>query len=344
MNDAQWDDLLRIVDGEILSPPPVGLIIDCPWLPGWCGQTILEYLASERAWLEANRRVIERFPRVLFLPGYWSEFGMCTEPSAFGARCVLPEDEFPFPEKLPMEGLEMGQLPSLPQPNPRSDGFCPLVIKRMELTQKEVEATGHRIRFATCRGPMNIATYLVGHSEVLMALKLDPEGSHAMLDRVTTFLIDWLAYQKEKFPTIEGMLVLDDIIGFVGEDDFQTFVLPYFQRIAMSLDVPVKILHNDAMGRITAKYLAEMGFNVFNFAFDIPLAEARELAGESVVLLGNLPPRDVLAQGTPDEVRQAVRAMYDSIDDKRRILFSAGGGTPPGVSTENIEAFLDALS
>jgi len=26
----------------------------------------------------------------MFLPGFWSEYGMCTEPSAFGARCSFP--------------------------------------------------------------------------------------------------------------------------------------------------------------------------------------------------------------------------------------------------------------
>ena len=35
----------------------------------------------------------------MFLPGFWSEYGMCTEPSAFGAKCVWYENAFPSVEQ-----------------------------------------------------------------------------------------------------------------------------------------------------------------------------------------------------------------------------------------------------
>ena len=35
------------------------------------------------------------FRDVWFLPGFWAEFGMCTEPSAFGGKCVWHENAFP---------------------------------------------------------------------------------------------------------------------------------------------------------------------------------------------------------------------------------------------------------
>jgi hypothetical protein len=99
MTDRQWNDLLAVLRGEILNPLPVGFIVDCPWLPGWQGLDIADYLSSETLWFETNRKAIETFPDVWFLPGFWSEFGMCTEPSAFGSRCVFPRNEFPFAEK-----------------------------------------------------------------------------------------------------------------------------------------------------------------------------------------------------------------------------------------------------
>jgi len=104
----------------------------------------------------------------------------------------------------------------------------------------------------------------------------------------------------------------------------------------------VKMLHNDADGRITAKYMTEMGFNIFNFSFNHSLPEMREACGPDVVLLGNLPPRDVLAGGTADDVRTGIKAMLDSIDDHRRLIVSVGGGAPPGAPTENIVAMLEA--
>ena len=96
MTDAQWNQLLRILDGEVLDPLPVGFIIDSPWLPSWGGMTVMDYFTDDRRWFDVNLRAHREFPETLFFPGFWAEYGMCTEPSAFGARCIWPENEFPF--------------------------------------------------------------------------------------------------------------------------------------------------------------------------------------------------------------------------------------------------------
>ena len=87
-----------------------------------------------------------------------------------------------------------------------------------------------------------------------------------------------------------------------------------------------------------------MGINLFNMGTDVSLNELRTLAGNNITLMGNLPPRDVLAAGTPDEVKDAAAIMITNLQNSRRILPSCGGGLPPGVSSENIRAFLDGIS
>ncbi len=341
MTDQQWDDLLRVLDGDLLDPLPVGLIVDCPWLPGWAGISILDYLTDDRLWLEANLKAVRRFPQLMFLPGFWAEYGMCTEPSAFGAKCVWPEDDFPSTRRTLHDYREIARLK---KPDCRTDGMCPLAIKRLQHCQGRIEEAGHRIRFATSRGPMNVATYLLGHTETLIGVKTDPQAVHELLRIVTEFIVDWLRYQAACFPSIDGLLVLDDLIGFLGEDDFREFALPYFRQIGDSLDVRVKALHNDCHGLITARHLSAMGFNLFNFSFEHGLGEMRQAAGESATLLGNVPPRDVLGLGTPEEVRRSAAEALASIDDQRRIILSCGGGTPPGTPTENIEALCAAAA
>ena len=104
----------------------------------------------------------------------------------------------------------------------------------------------------------------------------------------------------------------------------------------------VRFFHNDAHGLVCAPYLPEIGVNVFNFGFQHSMAEMKELTKNSIALLGNIPPRDVLAQGTAEDVRNSVYELLDSLEDKSRIILSCGGGMPPNVPTENIEAFLRA--
>jgi uroporphyrinogen-III decarboxylase len=337
MTDLQWQTLLRVLRGDLLDPIPVGLIVDSPWLPGWAGSTILDYFSDPQVWLEVNLKAVRAFPNLIFLPGFWAEYGMCTEPSAFGVKCVWHENAFPSVEKSLHDYAEIHRLK---RPDCRSDGLLPFVLKRLVRSRRSIEQAGHRIRFAVARGPLNIASYLLGHTEFLLGVKTNPEDIDRLLALVTEFLVDWIGLQIDTFDTIDGILLLDDLAGFLGEADFQRFALPYLKRVFDARPVTVKFLHNDAHGLVTARHLEAMGVNMFNFSFTHDLGTMRRAAGESVVLVGNIPPRDVLAQGTPDDVRRSVADALASLDDHRRILLSAGGGVPPGVTAANLEALL----
>lgn len=336
MTDQQWQTLLAVIRGEQQRPMPTGFIIDSPWLPNWAGHTILDYLASDRIWFEANMKALNTFPKTTFLPGFWSEFGMCTEPSAFGTVSTFEENAFPFAKKL-LRTIEAAD--DLEKPNPRTDGLLPLVVKRLQHWQPEIEKAGHRIRFAVARGPLNVATFLMGTTEFLMALKTDAERTHRLLALTTDYLVEWIAYQRECFPTIDGILVLDDIVGFVGEKDFLEFGLPYLKRV-FAADVAVKFFHNDAPCKICAPHLPKAGINLLNFGIQHTLNDMKTWTGNKIALLGNIPPRDVLAQGTPDQVRDAVTTLLNGLNDRSRLILSCGGGIPPGVSTQNIETFI----
>lgn len=340
MTNEQWRRLLAVLDGEVFDPLPAAFIIDSPWLPNWAGMSILDYYSSETKWLEANLRAIETFPEVWFLPGFWSEYGMCTEPSAFGAKCIWHENEFPFADKI---SDDIDRLAQLPVPNPKNDGMAPFVLARLRQTESAIKAAGHEIRFAVARGPLNIAGFLMGNTEFLMAMRMEPDKANTLLETITKFLVDWLQVQAQAFPSIEGILLLDDVVGFCSEADFDTFAKPYLKKAFNAIDVPVRFFHNDAHGMVCAPHLADIGINIFNFSHEHPINEMRKRVGDQVTLLGNIPPRDVLAQGTPEQVHEAITKLITDIEDPKRILLSCGGGMPPGVSTENIRAFLNGI-
>src|ERR1035438_4382916 len=181
MTDKQWSDLQDVIGGARQSRMPVGFIVDSPWLPNWFGIDILDYFTSEELWFQANRKAIETFPEVTFLPGFWSEFGMCTEPSAFGAKCVFPRNEFPFADKAIRD---VAAIDDLTEPNPATDGLLPFMLNRLRSVRPRLEEMGHKIRFSVSRGPLNVATFLMGTTEFLMALKTDPAQVHKLLRTV----------------------------------------------------------------------------------------------------------------------------------------------------------------
>ena len=339
MTQAQWESLVAVVGGARLDKPLCGFIADSPWLPGWSGKaSILDYFSSEKVWLDTNLLAARSFHDAVFLPGFWSEFGMCTEPSAFGSRLVWHENELPFAEPL-VRGSERAL--TLEKPDARSAGLLPFTLRRLTQARPAIEAHGHAIRFAVARGPLNIASFLMGTTEFLMAMQLDPEGTHRMLETITVFLEEWIKLQVAAIPTIRGVLLLDDIVGFIGPDDVAAFATPYLKRVFGAIDSDIRLFHNDANGLSCAPQLSAAGVNLFNFGFAHTFAEIRSLAGPEVALLGNIPPRDVLAAGTPERVREHVAAMKAALaNDDTRVIFSCGGGLPPGVPTANLRAFL----
>ncbi|HQG77583.1 MAG TPA: uroporphyrinogen decarboxylase family protein [Bacteroidales bacterium] len=340
MQDSSWNDLTGLLDGKNPGYRPVGFIIDSPWIPGWYGISMLDYYTSDELWLESNLAAVQRFPDVWFMPGFWPEYGMCTEPSAFGSRMIFSEKSLPHAEKIISD---ISDIVRLPHPDVRTDGLLPFVINRLKNCNKAISDAGYQVRFAVSRGPFNIASFLLGTTELMMAVAIDRENTHKLLNRVTDFICDWLSWQRECFPSVDGVLILDDIIGFVGEAEFNEFVIPNLKRIFDSTGFRIRFLHNDADGLITARHLSDMGVNMFNFSFNHSLSEIRILAGEDIILVGNIPPRDVLAAGSAGDVAAAVKTALAEVPDHSRIVWSAGGGMPPGVSSENIRAFVETV-
>jgi len=338
MTEEHWKTLIGVIEGKQFDHLPTGFIIDCPWLPNWAGMKIMDYFSNEELWFQAHLSASKTFPRTIFLPGFWSEFGMCTEPSAFGARCIFPEDEFPHAHKIINSPADINHLTV---PKPGTDGLLPFMIKRLTHYRSEIEEAGQQIKFSVSRGPLNIATYLMGTTEFLMLMMSEPQRAHQLIRIITDFLHEWHDYQKATLDSIEGIMMLDDIIGFMSRDQFEEFGLPYFKEL-YDKSVSVKLLHNDAPSRESAPLLQEMGVNLFNMGIDVSIPELKQVTDNRVAFLGNLPPRDVLAAASHEEVFKQTRELIHSFSDQTGILLSCGGGMPPGVPTENIEAFIRA--
>jgi uroporphyrinogen decarboxylase len=264
---------------------------------------------------------------------------MCTEPSAFGSVSMWGEDDFPFAKKVLRSPAEVERLE---KPDPRKHGLLPFVIKRLQHLQPEIEAAGQKIRFAVARGPLNIASFLMGTPEFLEAIKTDPELMHQLLTIVTDFLVDWIAYQREVFPSIDGIFLLDDIVGFVSRRDCEKFAVPYLTR-AFDADVTVKFFHNDAPCKASAPLLEQTGINLLNFGIQHTLTEMKSWTNNRIALLGNVPPRDVLAEGTPEDVKRSTTEMLNALEDRSRLIVSCGGGMPPHAPTENIKALISTV-
>ena len=80
-------------------------------------------------------------------------------------------------------------------------------------------------------------------------------------------VIDWLkAQHKAMGDTVEGIFILDDIVGFINEEHYLEFAHPYLKRICDAFPEDwVKLYHNDAEVDACLDHLPDAGFNVLNW-------------------------------------------------------------------------------
>jgi len=337
MNHTQWNALKSSVAGAAPARLPVALIVDSPWIPGFVGCTQTDYYADPAVFLDANLQVIRRFPDATFLPGFWVEMGMAAEPSGFGCRVEFYDDRTPLVHHL-FESVEAAA--GLPEPDPRRDGLMPLILAQYRRVEPRVKDAGGCIKMVAARGPLAVASHLMGVTNFLLGLKLDPANTHRLLRLTTDLARRWLQAQAEALSEVEGVLLLDDLVGFLSRPAYLEFAHPYLQEIYAAFPGALRALHNDMTNPTSFPYLAEAGVQLFNPSHEIPLDQARKLVGEGVCLMGGVAPLEVLTQGAPEDVRRVAAACQATHPQRRGLILSAGGGTSPGTPAENIDALI----
>jgi uroporphyrinogen decarboxylase len=334
-----WNRFMAAARGEPTDRVPVALIVDSPWLPSFAGLDTLDYFLRPDLWLKANLNLRARFPDVAFLPGFWAEYGMASEPSAFGARVVWHHDRPPSIE--PVRG-GLAALAGVEPANPHEHGMMPLALRLYEDAAARLKAEGLSVKMVAARGPLAVAVWLIGVSELMVSLKREPDATRSLLDTLTETIIRWLRAQADAVGGVEGILLLDDIPGMLSPKMFDAMAAPYLARILDAFDGLVRVYHNDTPSEHLLPKLGALPFEVWNFSHETDIATVQAALPDKT-LMGNVPPLRVLAQGAPDEVYAHARACIEKTGG-RRLVLSAGGGVNAGTTAENVDALVKATA
>jgi len=341
MRPEQWQAFKQAAKGAPAARPPVALIVDSPWIPGYVGIGHLDFFLDPEAWFQANLKVLRDFPDVIPFPSWWVEYGMAIEPSAYGNRIHFWPDQ--PPAQTPMLA-RIEDAASLPVLNPATDGLMAFALQRYRMQRARILDAGFTMPVVAARGPLCLASFLRGVTELLLDVVENPEAVHRLLERTTRTVIDWLKAQAEAVgETVEGILVLDDIPGMLSAKAYREFAHPYLKQICDAFPPEwVKVYHNDANIRPFLRELPDTGFDVLNWSHKVDVAEAIEKTGGRFCLMGNVPPLEVGVRGTADMVRKSARDVLAKSAGTRLIL-SVGGGVSPGMPRENVLALTEAL-
>jgi uroporphyrinogen-III decarboxylase len=205
---TSWDRFKQAARLETPDQIPAAFIVDSPWLPGYANIHTLDYFLDHDQWYRINRDLLDRYPDAVWVPGFWVEYGMASEPAAFGARVQFHHNRPPSVEPVITDPAHWA---GVTVPDVKEAGYMPLVLRRYQHAEERLQAEGLGIKMVAARGPMVTAGWVMGITDLMLGLVMHPQEINKFLNTVTTTIINWLHAQLEMLKAPEGIMLLRPI-------------------------------------------------------------------------------------------------------------------------------------
>jgi len=134
-----------------------------------------------------------------------------------------------------------------------------------------------------------------------------------------------------------------------GTDFFREFVQPYEKQVIDAIHEAggFSVYHNCGFARALYDNYRELGMSVWETVSEPPrgdncLAEAKQLLGDRICLLGNLDQVDFLKRATPAELGVRTREIVRAGKPGGRYIFSTSDYLEKGTPRENVVAMIEA--
>jgi methanogenic corrinoid protein MtbC1 len=323
---------------------PVGLLALAPVLQEFSGIPPDEYFANPRSMLRAQVAFYRRFSQAVPIAGIRPDYGPSVMASGFGFKLVwLASGPRVDPTSKRIEEIRVA--------DPYRDGLLPQVLEEqryfLEHTDEDLkEAHGNLLWGSMALGPLQSIAELIGYNQMFARIREDPRWMHEMCEIQTQSAIALVRALEGVF-LAEGItpgrfFLADETVGLVSEEHLREFFLPYVQRIYAASRAEVKCFHADEDVTHIPSVLLEMGANLYNFNFS-PISRLKRLIGHRMCLEGNIDSVRVLAEGTIQEIEEAVRQAILKAGAGGGYILSTGGGVSTGTPPEHIDALIAAV-
>jgi uroporphyrinogen decarboxylase len=197
-----------------------------------------------------------------------------------------------------------------------------------------------------CGAPFTVASYMIegGSSREFLNTKRmmysAPDVFHALMVRLSDVLADYLMAQIRAGAQV--VQVFDSWVGALSPSDYETFVLPYSQRVlnaAKNAGVPV--IH---FGTNTATLLPLMkraGGDVIGLDWRIPLDDGWTVLGDDIAVQGNLDPVALFAP--LPELKARVQDVLRRANGRPGHIFNLGHGIHQHTPVDSVKAVVDMV-
>lgn len=332
-----WERIARTICHEEPDQVPVFLHVTGPFIASFTGVDLYQYYHDPTVMLESQLKVRERFYN---LTGVFPDLSMAVEPSALGAELIWTADHtvWVIPCITRMEDVDR-----IPLPDPENAGYMTRALQTYRYMQQKADRA-IPVSFGTVHSPWGVAALMRGTSQIMEDLILKPDLVRNLTRKTTDAVIHWLKKMKAEVPpgSFRRILIWDDLSSFAGPKHFRQFILPIYREIYGTFPEAARWYHNDANATPILEGLADAGIECFHLGNEVDIGEAKRRIGDRVALMGNVPPLDVLRNGTPKDVSEACRVIIEKAAPGGGFILAAGGYIDEGTPAENVDAMIEA--
>ena len=260
---------------------------------------------------------------------------------AMGAKIAYPDWNISYLAQPAIQSLK--DADHLTIANPQKDGRLPILIEALRLTKEKL---GDQVDVgASMTGPFSVAASVVGTENLLKGMIKSPEKVHVLMEIITE---SNNRYIQEVAKLGMGIGFCDPVssVSVISPKAFREFSLPYLKK---NVDEVRRCtgsnpgLHICGRSKEIWEDVLQLGLGNFSIDNEEDLAEGKEVIGEHTVLVGNVPPVDIVYMGNREIIHAGVKeAVEKGMTSKHGYILSTGCQIPMNTPVENIEYFMEA--
>lgn len=266
-------------------------------------------------------------------------FDLCVEAEALGCEInVYAHSEGILYPTIKKKLINSEQEMDISIPDDLKDrGRIPLLREAISMAKKKV---GDSVVVGSyVLGPFTLAGQIMDLNELLKLSFKKPDKVGKLLDILADAII-LVAEEYIKagvdYLTVREMGATSDVLS---PRVFKNLIQPHLKKVISKITVP-SVLHICGKTNQIVQFMIETGATAISVDQKNDIVESRKTLGNDALIFGNLDPYNVLVQGTPEKIRDAVRKC---IDDGVSAIWP-GCDIWPTVPPENFRAMMDEIN
>lgn len=262
---------------------------------------------------------------------------------ALGSQIAYPENGINYLLAPVLERYD--QLAAFSLIDPYQDGRLPLMLKAMDLFQKR---KGKEIEIGIdIGGPVSTAAAVRGADRLMKDFLKDPENAHRLLDFVTDCALRVVEVFYREFGVVPGIADPMASASVLSPRLFREFAYPYLRRYAQEIKRITGVaasLHICGQTKALWPQIDRLEFGTFSVDNAEDIGETVRVLGQKKCIVGNLPPIDLIRNGTAEQVRAAAMDCYRKAlsAHPQGFILAPGCQLPVDCPEENFAAMREA--